>query len=93
MCHRKQQGEVTTDSFLFYNFGRLNAFPGRSKLDQHPFTRDAYRLVKGNYFAGFAHGALGIEGQTGIHLGGNTSGNNFEYLKSEVNRQFVHGFA
>ena len=90
MRQREEQRHVAIDAFFLQNFGGADAFPGRSDLYEDALASDAVLLVKGNKAAGLGDETLGIEGEAGVGLGRDASGNNLQNLLAELDQQVVH---
>ena len=65
---------------------RLNTLPCRGDLDQDALTLDADRLVEGNEVLGLRLGCCLVEGQLGVDLGGDTTGDDREDLLAELDK-------
>lgn len=74
----EEEGEVAVDAVFLKDFCGTDAFPGGGNFDQDAFAVDASFFVKGNEFAGFGCGGGGVEGEAGIDLSGDASGDDLE---------------
>ena len=64
----------------------LDALPSRSNLDQDTLLTDPDRIIESNQLLSLGLGALLVERQTGINLGGDTTRNNGEDRLAELNK-------
>jgi hypothetical protein len=65
----EQKRQIAVDAFGLQDFGSLDAFPGRGKLDQDAFALDAAILVGCNDLVRLGNRTFGIEGKVGIGVG------------------------
>ena len=88
---RKEQGEITTDAFLFEFGGGLDAFPGGGHLHEDAFLGDAGGLIEGDQFAGLGDGGGLVEGEASVDFGGDASWDNLEDFGAEGDEERVDG--
>ena len=75
------------DPFALQLFGGADAFPGAGDLDEDALAADPGLLVQADELAGLGEGALGVEAEPGIDLGGDPAGNDLEDLAAEGRRR------
>lgn len=89
---REHEGQVGVDAVVaLQDLSGLDTLPGGGNLDQDTVLGDALGLVQVNDVQGLVDGGLGVEGQLGVNLGGDTAGNNVQDLAAELNQQVVEG--
>ncbi|RUS24477.1 hypothetical protein BC938DRAFT_473523 [Jimgerdemannia flammicorona] len=82
---REQQRQVAVNVVLgLKNVRSLDTLPGRGDLDQDAVLVNAGLLVELDDTECLGNGALGIEGEAGINLGRDATGNDLEDLNTEV---------
>src|SRR5690606_5057435 len=89
----EQQGQVGLDAGLFQALGGADAFPGGGDLDQYPVSADAGFLVQTDQPLGALPGGLAVEGQAGVHFGGDPSRDHLENLATHGDGELVAGQA
>jgi len=77
------------DTFFFEDLGGLDAFPGGGDLDQNAVASDAGFFVESYDLVGFGDGGGGVEGETGVHFGGDTAGDDLEDFQAEHDEEAV----
>ncbi len=85
----KQQGQVGLDAFLFQHLGGADALPGGGQLDQDAIVADACFVVEADQFASLGDAGVGVEGETGVHFGGDAARDDFQHFQTDVDRQLV----
>ncbi len=70
---------------------RRGSPPGGCQLDQDPRLINAHLLIQRHQMASLLDTFLAVEGEPGVHLGGDPSGNAFEDLRAKIDRQLIAG--
>ena len=91
LVQSKEQGKVAVNAFLLQHFGRTNAFPCRSNLDQDALATHTYLVVLINDGVSLLDCGLGVVGQPRVYLGGNTPRNNGQDLLAKSDGQMLEG--
>ena len=81
--------EVITFPLEF--LGGPDPFPGGGNLDENPLPGHPGLLVKGNQLARLGQGPLPVEGEAGIHLGGDAPRNDLQDLAADGHDQPIGG--
>jgi hypothetical protein len=77
------------DAVFFEDLGGFDAFPGGGDFDEHAVAADAGFFVEGDDLAGFGDGGGGVEGEPGVHFGGDAAGDDFEDFETENDEEAV----
>ncbi len=85
----EQQGQVALDTLFLQHLGGTDPFPGGSQFDQDAVVADAGFVVETDQFAGLGDAGVGIEGETGIHFGGDAARNDLQHFQTDVDCQLV----
>ncbi|RUO95930.1 hypothetical protein BC936DRAFT_142945 [Jimgerdemannia flammicorona] len=89
---REQQRQVAVNVVLgLKNVRSLDTLPGRGDLDRDATLVNAGLLVELDDTECLGNGALGIEGEAGINLGGDATGNDLEDLNTKVYQESIQG--
>jgi voltage-gated potassium channel Kch len=67
----------------------VDAFPRAGDLDEDTLLLDADEVVEGDELLGLGLGALLVERESGVDLGGDTAGDDLEDLGTEVDELWV----
>src|SRR5262249_10824651 len=86
----EEQRQVAVNPFALQLFGGPDAFPGAGDLDQDPLATDPPLLVHADQLAGLGQGALGVEAEAGIDLGGDATGDDLEDVAGEGDEELVN---
>lgn len=87
LAETEKKSQVTVDVVLLLEFtSGLDTLPCRSDLDEDTLLLDADRLVQGNELLGLGLGALLVEGQTSVDLGGDTAGDESENFLAKLDK-------
>ena len=89
LAESEQQGQVAVDALPLQLFGGADALPGGGGLDQDALAADAGLFIHTDQLARPLHGGVAVERQAGVHLGGNPSRHDGEYLATHIHREAV----
>ena len=87
----KQQRQVAVDPLFLQHLRGADPLPGGCQLDQDPRLINAHLLIQRHQMASLLDTFLAVEGEPGVHLGGDPSGNAFEDLRAKIDRQLIAG--
>lgn len=87
----EEEGEVAVDALLLESAGSLDTLVGGGNLDEDALLVNAELLVLGNEGVSLGLGGLGVEGEAGVDLGGDTAGDDLEDLTAEEDEELVAG--
>ena len=87
----KQQRQVAVDAFFFQRLGGADPLPGGCQFDQDPRLINAHLLIQRHQMARLLDALLPVEGEPGVHLGGDPARNAFEDLRAKIDRQLIAG--
>lgn len=73
------------------DLGGLDTLPGRRKLDEDALLANANRLVQVDDVQSLVNRGLLVERETGVDLGRNLAGDDFENLLAELDEEAVEG--
>ena len=79
------------NAFLLQCACGLDAFPGGGDLDQYPLATDTFFCIKADDLARPGDGGSGVEGEAGVHLGGNAAGNDAQDFTANGDGQTFAG--
>lgn len=73
------------------DLGGLDTLPGRRKLDEDALLANANRLVQVDDVQSLVNRGLLVERETGVDLGRDLAGDDFENLLAELDEEAVEG--
>jgi hypothetical protein len=88
----EEQRQVAVNALALELLGRANALPGGGDFDENAVARHVRRLVKLDETVRLGDGLVGVEREARIDLGRDPTGDDFEDLPAEGDRQPVHRF-
>src|SRR6202030_2601285 len=87
----EEERHVAVDALLLENLRGFDALPRGGQLDENAIARNAGLVVQSDDCAGFGYGLVDIVGEAGVDLGGDTAGDDLEYLETEGNFEGPEG--
>ena len=85
----EEERQVAVDAFFLEDFGCLDAFPGGGDLDQNALTGDAFFFVGADELTRFVDVGLRVEGEAGIHFGGNATWHDLQDFEAKQDHEPV----
>jgi hypothetical protein len=91
LVETEEEREVAVNALLLEDLGGADALPRRRELDEDPLPPDAQLLVLAHEEPRLGDARVGVERESGVHLGRDAAGNDLQDPRAELDGQPVDG--